>query len=48
MVVQKSDYPFMTQLRTLSEGHGATRAAIAPEPIDLRSTKLPFEAGESL
>jgi hypothetical protein len=48
MVVQKSDYHFMPHMRTLKEGYGATRAAIAPEPIDLRNAKSPFEAGESL
>jgi hypothetical protein len=43
-----SDYDFMPHLRTLREGYGATRTAIAPKPMDLRSTKSPFEAGESL
>jgi len=48
MVVQDSDYKFMTQLRRLSRILGAAKAMMAPKHVTLRNTKSPFEVGESL
>ena len=43
MVVQTSDYEFMTQLQRPIEGSGAARAGDAPKPTAVRNIQSLFE-----